>query len=362
MFKLKRTYLWAIGFACVIGLWLGSGMIFANKNEGATPSAANKVQKQVFRVRVTKLQARQRQAEIIVRGRTSALRRIEARAQTAGLVKTVPYNEGTRVNAGDMLCQLELSTRPARLAEARAKLKQAELDLKAASALEQQEFVSKTSRAEKQAKYDAAVAGVALMEKEIEYTKIRATESGIIEKRPAESGSFLQIGGLCATVVVLNPMRVVGNVSEREVAYLREGMDGTARLVTGDVVKGTIQFVSSTAEQNTRTFQIELEVPNKAHKLRDGITAEIRIPLPPQKAHLVSASSLTLNDRGQIGIKIVDADSRAKFVAANILADGTDGVWIGGMPDEISLITVGQEYVVDGQKVEPVMASESRAK
>lgn len=355
--KLKRSYIWAVGFAAVIGMWLASGIIGRQSTHPASEITKPPSSQKLFKVRAQRLRAQLREAKIVIRGRTEASRRVDVRAQTAGVVIGVPFSEGAEVSKGDLLCSLELSTRAARLAEAKAKLAQAELDLNAANQLAQQNFLSKTKRAAEQAKYDAAAAGVALMEREIEYTSIRTSEAGTIEKRPAEPGSFLQVGGLCATVTILNPLRVIGNASEREISSLREGMKGEAYLISGETVSGALKFVSPTAEQSTRTFRIELEVPNRNKSLRDGLTAEIRIPLPKQRAHLISPANLTLNDSGQIGVKIVDKDGYVRFREVKILADGKSGVWISGLPDEIALITVGQEYVIDGQKVDPVFAS-----
>ena len=75
-----------------------------------------------------------------------------------------------------------------------------------------------------------------------------------------------------------------------------------------------------------------------------------------KKAHRISPSVLSLNDVGQIGVKIVNAQNRVQFVPVTILSDTSDYMWILGLPDNVRLITVGQDFVSHGQTVRPVVA------
>ena len=60
---------------------------------------------------------------------------------------------------------------------------------------------------------------------------------------------------------------------------------------------------------------------------------------------------LTLDDRGVIGVKAVDDEARVVFHRVRILADTPEGIWLGGLPEKLILISVGQEFVKVGQKV-----------
>ena len=68
------------------------------------------------------------------------------------------------------------------------------------------------------------------------------------------------------------------------------------------------------------------------------------------KAHLIPSYLLSLNDEGELGIKIVE-NGTVKFLLIQIIEDGLDGLWVSGLPDEVTIITVGQEYVINGQNV-----------
>ena len=102
----------------------------------------------------------------------------------------------------------------------------------------------------------------------------------------------------------------------------------------------------------TRTFRIEGWLDNPNAKFPEGLTAELRLFMGSAHAHRVSPAVLTLDDKGVIGIKAVDEASAVVFHAVEILEDTTDGVWISGLPERLTLITVGQEFVRAGQKVE----------
>lgn len=71
-----------------------------------------------------------------------------------------------------------------------------------------------------------------------------------------------------------------------------------------------------------------------------------------KSAHLVAQSSLTLNDEGLLGLRLVDDESKVDFVPVEVIRDSTDGVWVAGLPEAANIITVGQEYVRDGVQVE----------
>jgi multidrug efflux system membrane fusion protein len=361
--KIKRSYVWAGLFAAAIVLWVASGSIprwIGNLNGSETPAVDEAVPEleveTLFRVEVTRFNARPKPSELLVRGRTEASRRVEVRARTQGIVEVVAVEEGAMVAEGDLLCKLDDGARSSQLAEERARLASAEIEFEAADRLAEQQFASETRRALEQAELDAARAAVERMEQEVSYTAVTAPIDGVIERREAELGSFLQVGGLCATIIDLDPMLVVVHVGERNIAALNVGMVAAAQLVTGERIDGTVSFISPAADETTRTFRVEVEFANEDLALRDGVTAELMAELPSANAHFLPASTLTLNDAGEIGVRVLDAENTVQFRKVTILSDLRDGVWIAGLEDTVDVITVGQDFVLEGQVVEPVFA------
>ena len=332
---------------------------------------------------------------VILRGRTEAAREVIVASETSGQVISEPIRKGAFVEAGDLMCQLDPGTRASQLdeanarlteaqggtpqaeatvAEAAARVREAEINLNVAQSLSQDGFASETRRISAEAALEAANAGlqrassgitsaeagieaaraaVAAAEREIARLKITAPFSGLLESDTAELGTLMQAGSPCATIIQLDPIKLVGFVPEANVSQISVGSMAGALLATGEDVSGEVTFLSRSADPLTRTFRVEVRVPNPDLSIRDGQTAEILIQSEGRTAHLLPASSLTLDNDGNIGIRAVDADNIARFMPVTILRDTVDGMWVAGLPEQVNVIVVGQEYVIDGVPVVP---------
>ena len=117
-------------------------------------------------------------------------------------------------------------------------------------------------------------------------------------------------------------------------------------------MQGVVNFVSRSADPNTRTFRVEIAADNPDEAIRDGMTAEIAIPLAGQRAHLIPQAALTLNDAGEMGVRTAK-DGEARFLPVTVLRDEQRGVWVLGLPETADVIYVGQEYVSEGRAITP---------
>ncbi|MCK7614237.1 efflux RND transporter periplasmic adaptor subunit [Roseibium sediminicola] len=358
--RVKFSYLLAASVTVGIGLWMANGTTViggVGDGENAVPAPAERTAQasdSTFRVKVERLVAQDRQAILEIRGRTEAEAKVAVRSETSDDVVERPAREGARVSAGDVLCVLDKGTREANVLEAKAALAQAELDHAAASQLATKGYTAQTRAAATQAQLDAAKARLKEAELEIEHTVIRSPIDGVIESPMADIGAQLNSGGICATVVNSDPMIAIGQVSELNVGQISRDMPAEVDLVTGETMQGTVRYISPSADPDTRTFRIEVELPNPDGKARDGVTAVTRLALPVEKAHKISPAVLTLNDAGQVGVRAVGDDSKSVFYPVKVLGGEQDGLWISGLPETVSVIVVGQEYVGDGEIVEPV--------
>lgn len=316
------------------------------------PGAPNEAELAPVKVVVQRSTARQIASGVVLRGQTEAARKLQVRAETSGLVISDPTPKGTRVSKGQVLCRLDPGTREANLQEARARLAEAEVNARAAEGLAARGFASEAQLAARKAALEAAQAAVKRAEKEIERLTIEAPFDGILETDTAELGLLLQPGAPCATIIKLDPIRLVGYAPENEIDRIRLGARARARLASGMQVEGMVTFLASSADPRTRTFRVEVEVPNPDAAIRDGATVEMFIAYAGETAHLLPSSALTLDDEGRLGIRAV-VDGRAAFMPVSILRDTADGVWLAGLPDQVDVIVVGQEYAGDGHPVIP---------
>jgi len=169
------------------------------------------------------------------------------------------------------------------------------------------------------------------------------------------------MGREIATVVALDPMLAVVEVSERKLGGLNVDDRADVTLVTGERLIGKIRYVAKTATSNTRTYRVEVEVPNPDGAVPDGITAEVMIPIAPTPATRVPRSALTIASNGDIGVRSVGADGTVAFNRVSVVEDEQTFMWVAGVPDGARVIVQGQDFVREGQVVEPVPVSEVTA-
>jgi len=353
----------------------------------------------IVKVVVQKSQARMIDSAVILRGETQAARSVTVRAETSGQIINDPLRKGHVVTAGDILCQIDPGVRSsaladararlasaqaripetaARVAEANARLEEARINFNAANKLSETGFASETRVASAQAGVRSAEAAVATAtsgleatksaiqsaeaavesaQKELDRVTITAPFGGLLETDTAELGSLMQPGAACATIVQLDPIKVVGFVPETALSRVTIGAPARAKLTGGRMVQGLVTFISRSADPVTRTFRIEIDVANTDQSISDGQTAEIVIAAEGDNAHLLPQSSLTLNDAGTLGVRVVVANT-ARFVPVTLVRDTIDGVWVTGLPAQADVIVIGQEYVRHGVRVAPTYQGE----
>ena len=372
-------------------------MVFAQVDPNASETAVEEVVVNPISVVAMTSVAETVDSAVILRGRTEAARQVTVASETTGLVISEPIRKGAFVEENALLCQLDPGTRAATLAEARARLaeaqgrvpeaqatvieagarvREAEINVNAARQLSEEGFASETrlvsaeaaleaanagvQRASTQvtsarAGIEAAQAGVAAAEREIERLSITAPFAGLLESDTTEIGSLMQPGAPCATIIQLDPIKLVGFVPETNVGQITVGAMAGARLATGEEVVGQVTFLSRSADELTRTFRVEVRVPNADLHISDGQTAEILVASDGRAAHLLPASSLTLDNEGNIGIRAVGEGNIARFMPISVMRDTIEGIWVTGLPETVDVIVVGQEYVTDGVPVVPTM-------
>lgn len=327
-----------------------------NEVEGAEATLAS--------VRTVVYTAQPMQIDVPLRGRTRAKSSVTATAETAGIVDAVHVTKGQQVAVGDALCTLDQGTRAAAvsqaeagLAQANAGLVQAQLDYDTNAELREKGLAAPNTGRQVEvglsaakAALSSAQAGLDNAQAELDRTEIKAKVAGMVQDPVAVAGSMLGQGQPCATIVQLNPMVFLGQVPESRIGLARTGLDAKITTVTGKEVTGKVTYISSTADNATRSFPVEIEFANENLDIRDGITAQATVTLGSTLGHLLPQSVLTLDDEGVLGVRTVE-DGKVAFHAITIVSDTRDGVWVSGLPARAEVITVGQENVNAGQAV-----------
>ncbi len=358
-FARHRSWLYSASAAVLIALWLLSGQTGSDEPGGAdlrtTNSSAERPQN---KVRVRTQTAEEVMRTIVLNGQTAPARIVELSAETDGRIIFVGAERGANLNRKDVIVRLDKRDRSARLAQAKATVKQREVEYEGRLKLKTQSYVSEAQLQEAIALLEAARAELTRAELDLDYMSIRAPFDGALQSRQVEIGDFVKRGDPIAIVVDNRTIIVSANLSEFDAQYVRVGDAAQAQLATGEQVRGTIRYVAPVADNKTRTFAVELEIDNQDGAIRAGGAAKLQISAEMVKAHRISPSLLTLDDAGNIGLKIINDLGQVEFVVVDIALSSSNGIWVAGLPSTATIITVGQGFVTSGSRVDAVAESD----
>ncbi len=360
--RIKTSYAIAAFLALALIGWLWSGQI-GKVDQAAQPVADEQndddAKTAPIAVQVVDLIAETIEREVIANGKTAPNRIVRLRGETTGQVLAIGPDEGAMVKAGDLLVTLDPRDREVAVLEAKAILRQRGIELEAATKLSEKGFQAETNVAAAEANYAIAEAVLKRAELDRDHTLIRAPIDGILDHLAVEVGDLVDIGDPVATILDADPFLVTGEVIETEVAKLKVGMPGVARLATGQMVRGKLRYIGSQADEQTRTFSVEMEVVDADVRFVAGVSAELRIFAEQFLAHRVQPSVLSLSDEGDLGVKTVDEADQVVFMPVDIVRAEENTIWLTGLPEYVRVITVGQGFVRDGSEVAPVLSEET---
>ncbi len=351
----RRPWIIAAAIGAAVAVWMASGAV--GRDRAPTPTETAAGDQPLTEVQVRSLDAQPVMRYLTLYGRTAPSRQVELKAETTGRVVSIGAERGERVEQGAVLLSFDGRDRQARLTQARALVKQRELEYEGRKKLKAQGYAAETQLAEADANLEGARAELRRAELDLSYMTLRAPFAGAVLERHVEVGDYLTPGDPVADYVDNRTLVVTADISEKDIGLVAENQAAEAALVTGQVVRGNLRYVSPVADTATRTFKVELALENTDGALASGVTAELKIPVGKVLAHKVSPAVLTLDDDGTLGVKLVNDRGEVEFFAADMAVSTYDGVWLAGLPASANVITVGQGFVRAGERVVSVPES-----
>ena len=350
---MKKSVLVALVLMLIVGLWIGSGFLSGSdpaQSEQSTPAASGG-SVQPPSVQVATLKAGSVAQVLHLMGVTAPKRQVRVPAQTKGTIVALTAQTGALVDEGQLLARIDIGDRNARLREAQALLAQRQAEYQAAIQLSKKNLQSATELTRTQTLLDSAKASLEAIRLDIRRTQVRAPFAGVVEQRFAQVGDYMDIGQSVFRLLDLSKLKVRGQISERDVSRVHLGMPTELTFVDGQRLQGKVTFISRASDSATRTFLVEVTADNPDLSILAGMTAKIRLNLGDRRGHRLSPAVLTLDDEGRVGVKIIDGSATVRFVPVELIADSPEGMWLGGLPEIVELITVGHEFVSAGQQV-----------
>lgn len=352
--KLNSSYLLAGAAILIVGAWFFIGSAGNDRDIYADVKLREQGTEAVLPTVVVRTVASEmHDIRLTSYGRTLPNRRVEVKAKTPGSLVSTPVREGARVTRGDVICRQDVDARQALVDQAKAQLAKAEADLTATSTLVDQGYRAPTALNGDRASVDGARASLKQAQIELGNVVLRAPFSGIYEARMAEIGDYLSPGLPCAAIVELDPLKVEAELTETQVGQVDMGQTVNIRLATGQTVSGTVSFIESVANPATRTFQMEMSIPNPDYALKAGVSATLDLKIGEAMASLVPSGVMALDDNGATGIRYVDAGNIVRFAAIQQVDETRGGIWVTGLPARSRVIIEGQDYVLVGSEVDP---------
>lgn len=291
---------------------------------------------------------------IRVSGQTAPDKRAELAARSGGTISMLAFKQGDTVKAGDVILDMDSKEKKIAVDAAAQVVKQKQAKADATEALAKRGSVAKLQLDDVRADLQGAKSQYEAAKAELERTQVIAPFGGVIDRVSVENGSSVQQGAPVATLLSLDPIIATGEVSERNLASIKVGSPATVRLVSGVVEEGSVRFISREANAATRTFRIEVAVPNADGSIPSGMTAEIDLKSDPVQAVKLPRSAVTLNGEGQLGVRAVDKDNKVVFLKVELIDDATDAIVLTGVAEGTKVIVSGQDFVTDGETVKVV--------
>lgn len=292
---------------------------------------------------------------IRISGVTEADKLAVLAARSNGVVQSLAAEPGDSVERGAVVMLLEGEDVRAAVKTAQDQLAQAAEQLAVGEALNAKGSLPETQLTARRAAKSAAEGALSQAQAAADRLSLVAPFSGTVDAVNVEQGEWVQQGTPIATLISLDPIIVKAEVAERDVAHVSVGAKALVRLVSGVELEGTVKHLARKASDKTRTFALEVDLPNPDGTIPSGMTAELRLTAATQPALTVPRSVLTLNEAGQIGLRVVQDGDIAAFLPVDLIDDTEAGFVVTGVPQGTRVIVAGQDLVRNG---DPVLVQE----
>lgn len=349
---MKSSLMAAATLVVLLALWMLSGLLDSDAGESDTGQSGY-TESAAMSVEVVTAQSSLMAREVELQGQLEPAQHLFLKARTSGVVEQILVQKGARVGAGEEIVQLDRGGRLNTLAEAQAAVRIARSEKEAAEALRAQRLQSQVQLEQSEAALQSAMAQLAAVQLDISYTTIKAPFAAVVNDIPPDAGALIERGDVVVELVDDSMFQVTARAAQQVLSELKVGQPVSVSLITGESLSGTLSYISSVADPNSRTFLVEAMVNNPDKEIAAGVSASLNIPVEEVQATFVSPSTLSLDTDGKLGVKGLDDEDRVVFLPITLISTTLDGAWVTGIPDGQRIITLGQGFVNEGERVRP---------
>jgi len=301
-------------------------------------------------------------------GTVKARNQIKIMIEESGILKKILKDKGQTVQAGDTLAILENEVLRASYKQAHAALKQAQIDFQSKKVLYAQKAISEIEYLSSKYALERAQAVLDLARARHKKLFITAPIPGFVNARYYDKGAFAIPATPIFDLIDNQTVKIEAGVAER---FLSDISIGIPVKITFDAypdmaIESTVKFVSQSIDPLTRTFKIEIEIPNPQRKLAPEMIANLQLLRHKYENRIVIPLDVLIeSEKGRY--VFVDSSGVARKVPVQLVSIYRDSVLVDGLKPNQNLVIVGHQELSDGdillvQNEEPEMTQSKKFK
>lgn len=309
----------------------------------------NKKTKAPYQLLVTTVKASSQELRDTVEalGTTTSNESINVSATVTATVRAVHFEDGSQVQKGAVLVELDADEARADVEQVRANLAEEERQLRHLKLLIDRNAVSQTDMEKQQSVVNVARAKLAANEARLQDYIIVAPFAGVLGARRVSVGALVSPGTMITSLDDLDKIKVDFSVPEIYLPLLHKDLSVQAhsQAYSERIFEGIISFVDSRIDPVTRAVALRAQLDNRDGLLRPGMLLQVQIQQPLRKALMVPERSVAPL-RGEQFLYVLESNNENKSVAKKRVVKL--GQRSGGQVEIVSGIAEGEIIIVDG--------------
>jgi len=318
-------------------------------------------------VRIATAEKKKIQPYLETTGTLKADEEVAVSSEVDGIVRQIRVDEGSPVNKGTLLVEineidyiLDWKRSEAALKQAEANLANAKAEYKRKNTLYQEELITRqqfdditTKIALAEAEIDRAKATLSISKEKLTRTKVYSPLNGAVKEKRVSVGDYVRNGTPLLQLITINPLKLNFTISEKDAASIKIGQEVAFSVdsYADKQFKGRVSLLYPNVEEKTRTLQAEALVPNADHLLKPGYFARTLIYTAAPREVVLAPITALLYDNAVIRIFVVDGDKARERV---IKIGGKYGEFVEvleGLKEMEQIVVIGQNNLSEGVKV-----------
>lgn len=280
---------------------------------------------------------------VVLHGQLEANASVQIAARVEGAIERVYVDLGDEVRSGAPLARIAAVDFNARAAQARAQLAQAQSDLARFEGLERPGSIAAQEIERARTAVEVARANLALANRELGDSRIRAPFAGAVARRYVDRGAFVRVGAPLFDFVSTGPMRLALEVPENFVRDVRPGL--MVRVLpeasAGEGFAAEVVRVGPVVAQGTRTFRIEAAVESNEGRLRPGmfVLGILELGMDPEAVRIARGAVYSVLGHDRVTLVV---DGKAETRDVELLGeDRGDAIVHGLRPADLVVLRGG---------------------